>query len=33
MNLKVKDIMNNNIETISQEASVFEAMQKMISKK
>ncbi|GAB6182993.1 CBS domain-containing protein [Thermodesulfovibrio hydrogeniphilus] len=33
MNLKVKDIMNNNIETISQESSVFEAMQKMVSKK
>lgn len=33
MNLKVKDIMNTNIETISQDATAFEAMKKMIEKK
>lgn len=33
MSLKVEDIMNPNIETITQDASVFEAMQKIIEKR
>lgn len=33
MTLKVKDIMNPNIETIMQDASVFEAMQRIVEKR
>ena len=33
MSLKVKDIMNTYIEKISQDATVFEAMKKMVEKK
>jgi len=33
MTLKVEDIMNPNIETIIQDASVFEAMQRIVEKR
>lgn len=33
MSLKVKDIMNPHIETITQDASVFEAMQRIVDKR
>ena len=33
MTLKVEDIMNPNIETIMQDASVFEAMQRIVEKR
>lgn len=33
MSLKVKDIMNPHIETITQDASIFEAMQRIVEKR